>query len=84
MPKITLYTSNVCSFCQNAKRLLKDKGYTFEEINLSHDINKREELSTKYNWRTVPMIFIENEFIGGFQELVELNMTGDLAKKMTS
>lgn len=84
MPQIILYTSTICSFCQNAKRLLQEKGFAYKEIDLSQDIKKREELSIKHNWRTVPMIFIDNNFIGGFQELVALNMSGELDKKMKS
>lgn len=84
MPQITLYTSTICSFCQNAKRLLQEKGFDYKEIDLSQNIKKREELSIKHSWRTVPMIFIDNEFIGGFQELVTLNTSGELENKMKS
>lgn len=70
MPKVKIYTTNFCSYCQSAKRFFEQKGWDYEEIDLSADNDLRMELSQKYSWRTVPMIFIDDEFIGGFSELV--------------
>jgi glutaredoxin 3 len=82
MPTITVYTSKFCSFCENTKRFLQQKGFSYQEIDLTNDPNKREELSTKHNWRTVPMIFIGEELIGGFQDLIKLDESGELDKKI--
>ncbi|MFL2630698.1 MAG: glutaredoxin domain-containing protein [Thermodesulfobacteriota bacterium] len=71
--KIRLYTTSSCPFCIAAKNLLNDRGLSFEEIDLSDDIELRLKISTQYNWRTVPMIIIDDNFVGGFDELNALD-----------
>ena len=78
MPKIKLYTTKSCPFCIAAKNLLKIKNIRFEEIDLTSRTELRLEISTKYNWRTVPLIIIDDKFIGGFDELDKLNDEGKL------
>ena len=70
MPKVQIYTTRYCSFCVSAKRFFEQKNWDYEEIDLTNNHELRDELSQKYSWRTVPMIFIDGEFIGGFTELV--------------
>ena len=71
MEKVTLYTKEYCSYCTQAKLLLNDKNIEFEEIDLTDNLELREKLSLKHSWRTMPMIFIGDQFIGGFQDLYE-------------
>lgn len=72
MHNTTIYTTSVCPYCQSAKRLLTEKGVSFEEIGLDAKPELRTELSEKFGgWRTVPMIVLEGEFIGGYSELVQ-------------
>jgi glutaredoxin 3 len=78
MPRIKLYTTQSCPFCIAAKNLLKIKNLRFEEIDLTSRTELRLEISTKYNWRTVPLIIIDDKFIGGFDELDKLNDEGKL------
>jgi len=78
MPKIKLYTTKSCPFCIAAKNLLKMKNLRFQEIDLTSRTELRLEISTKYNWRTVPLIVIDDKFIGGFDELDKLNDEGKL------
>lgn len=77
---VILYTKTTCPYCINAKRLLESKGVAYEEIlfpNLSDD--EKEALSQKTNgYRTVPQIFINDVFIGGFDQLNKLNQEGKL------
>lgn len=70
MKKVVIYTTQYCSFCDSAKRFFEQKGWNYEEIDLTSDHDLRQELSEKYSWRTVPMIFIDDEFVGGFTDLV--------------
>lgn len=66
-----IYTTQTCPYCQSAKQLLQDKGIVFAEIALDDKPDLRVELSEKFNgWRTVPMIILDGEFIGGYTELV--------------
>ncbi len=69
MKNIKIYTTSYCPFCVAAKDLLKSKGMEFEEIDVENDPDLREKLSQEHDYRTVPMIFIDGEFIGGFSEL---------------
>ena len=65
----TIYSKNVCMFCNRAKELLTDKGYKYKERNIS-DPEIRQELLTRVpDAKTVPQIYIGLEYIGGFNEL---------------
>ncbi len=67
-----VYTTSVCPYCQSAKRLLTEKNISFKEIALDAQPDLRTELSDKFGgWRTVPMIVLNGEFIGGYTELVQ-------------
>lgn len=78
MANVTLYTTANCGFCVRAKNLLKQLDIPFEEKRLDHDWELREKLAEKHNWRTVPMIFIRDQFIGGYDDLSELHREGRL------
>lgn len=82
MARVRMYTTNVCPYCIRAKTLLKAKNVTFEEINVSGDHETREWLVKTTRRRTVPQIFINDEAIGGYDELRALDSTGELDKKL--
>ena len=83
MQEITLYTTPVCGYCQAAKRLLQQRGLTYKEVDLARDPELRMKLSQENNgYRTVPMIFIGPEFIGGYTELAALDRDGQLEQKV--
>lgn len=84
MPKITVYTTTYCPYCDKAKRLLQKLGASYEEIDLTHNPALRQELSLRYNWRSVPMIVIGEEFIGGADDLYALHAEGELEPRLTS
>ena len=71
MDKYTIYSRNVCSYCVAAKNLLASKNLDFIEKNIDqsqHFFNEMRQLAP--NMRTVPVIFINNELIGGYTELL--------------
>ncbi|MEK6556438.1 MAG: glutaredoxin 3 [Bdellovibrionota bacterium] len=78
MAKITLYSADWCPFCVRAKRLLEGKGVAFDEVNVDKQPGKREEMVAKTGYKTIPMIFINDKFIGGFSELSALEAKGEL------
>jgi len=81
--KITVYRTGFCPFCDMAKRLLHQHNYEFSEVSLDGQDELRIRLSKENGgWRTVPMIFIGEEFIGGFDELNKLAQSGKLAEKV--
>lgn len=77
MPKVTLYTTPYCPYCRRAKMLLQSKEAEFEEIDVSDDA-ERDALVQRTHWQTVPQIFIGTEFIGGYDQLQELEDDGKL------
>ncbi len=78
MPKIDIYTSPLCGYCHMAKRLLKQKQAEFEEINVLANPFSRREMEKRSQRRTVPQIFINDEHIGGFDDLYALDKAGQL------
>ncbi len=82
MTQATIYTTSSCPFCTSAKNLLKQQNIEFKEVSLDSDSDLRQKLSDENNgWRTVPMIFIDDKFVGGFDDLKKLHDSGELAKK---
>ncbi len=78
MPKVILYTRDYCAFCQHAKALLNSKGVDFEEIDISQDEAMQEKVWQLSHRRTVPQIFVDGRPLGGFEELRELDTSGEL------
>jgi len=77
--KIIVYSSNNCGYCAKAKKLLDQKGLSYEEINIQVQPQFREEMILKSNGkRTVPQIFINDIHIGGFEELNKIAIEGNL------
>ena len=81
--KVKVYTTNYCPYCDAAKVFLEKKGVPFEEIDVTSP-EKKLELKQKTGWMTVPQIFIEDELIGGYQELVQLDKEGRLSEMLAS
>lgn len=72
-----------CPYCENAKRLLKGKGLDFEERLVEEDNDTEwERLEKLTGYKTMPQIFIGDEFIGGFNELAKLDREGKLDSKL--
>lgn len=79
MKNITVYSGPMCGFCDAAKRLLVRNNLTYTEIDISLKDDLREEMTKKANGRrTIPQIFFNDEHIGGYQELRELEKSGKL------
>lgn len=79
MPPVTIYTTIFCSYCMAAKRLLKNKGIEFTEIDVTMSPEKREEMTQRSGGgRTVPQIFIGSRHIGGSDALHALEARGEL------
>jgi len=79
MAAIEIYTTPLCPYCWRAKRLLKTKGATFDEIDLWQEPGRREEMLRRADGRrTVPQIFIDGTAVGGCEELHALEAGGAL------
>jgi len=67
--KATVWSKNACPFCVQAKALLESRGIEFEERNVSTDWTKEQLLEAVPDARTLPQIFLDDNYIGGFTEL---------------
>ena len=84
MARVRMFTTLICPYCIRAKMLLKGKDVVFEEIDISGDDEARAWLVKTTGRRTVPQIFINDEAIGGFDELRALDVAGELDKKLAA
>ena len=78
MAHVVVYSSANCSYCDRAKHLLQSKGVAFQEIRVDLDDQEREKMMRLSGRRTVPQIFINDQPIGGFDDLYALDKSGKL------
>jgi len=78
MHRITVYTTDPCSFCARVKGLLAARDVEFAEVNLSKDPVGRAELARRTGMMSFPQVLIDGELLGGFAELVEAHESGRL------
>ena len=78
-PKVEMYTKWGCPFCVRAKALFDQKGVAYEEYDVTGDDAKRAEMVERApGARTVPQIFIDDQAIGGSDDLAKLDREGKL------
>lgn len=79
MQPITIYTKMMCPYCHRAKAVLKSKGASFKEFDITMDPDKRREMLAKSGGAmTVPQIFIGETHVGGSDDLAALEARGAL------
>lgn len=79
-PKVEIYTWSRCPYCMRAKGLLNEKGINFTEYCIDGDEQARAKMSDRANGRTsVPQIFINDQHIGGCDDIYALERSGGLA-----
>jgi glutaredoxin 3 len=78
MSRIKVYTTEPCGYCRVAKALLGKRNVPYEEVNLAKDPEGRAELVRMTGMMTFPQVVIDDEPIGGYQELVMADRRGRL------
>lgn len=78
---VVVYGTRFCPYCMFARRLLKRKGIDFKEITVSSP-ELWDEMEQKSGRRTVPQIFINDESLGGYDDIAALNRKGELDQKL--
>lgn len=78
MSKVEVYSRPHCGYCVHAKRLLTARDIEFDEIDIGFDQQLMAELSSRTGGRTLPQIIINDQAIGGFDELRKLDLSGEL------
>ncbi len=85
MPKITMYSTAVCPYCQMAERLLRSKGVAeIEKIRIDTDPAVRDQMMERTGRRTVPQIYIGERHVGGFDDLSALDRAGELDRLLNA
>lgn len=78
-PKVEIYTWARCPYCLRAKDLLEEKSVEFIEYRIDGDEAARSQMSKRANGqRSLPQIFINDQHIGGCDDLYELDIQGEL------
>lgn len=78
--KVVVYMSPYCRYCTSAKELLDGIKMPYQSIDVSNDRGKRAELADKTGRATVPQIYINDQHIGGYDDLKALQDNGKLAR----
>ena len=68
---VTVYTKDLCGYCDATKSLLKSMNVRFDEAKIGTDVTREELLEIAPNARTAPQIVINNKVVGGYDDLVE-------------
>jgi len=73
-----IYTRAFCGYCIAARKLLKKKGVSYEEIDTTLNAKRKREMIERSGRHTVPQIFIDGRHIGGYDDLDDLDQAGRL------
>jgi glutaredoxin 3 len=77
-PRVVVYTTRSCPYCIRAVRLLESKRIAFEQVDVTADTATRRWLAETTGRHTVPQVFINGTPIGGCDDLVDLDRSGQL------
>ena len=84
MADVKIYTTQWCPYCNRAKSLLRNKGVAFTEIPVDDDPEARARLVKATGQHTVPQIFINDESVGGSDDLHALDAQGRLDEMLAA
>ena len=77
-PKITMYTTAICPYCNMAKAFLKSQGREVEEVRVDLDPVIRDNMVAKTKRTSVPQIFVGEVHVGGYDDMMALHRQGKL------
>ncbi|MGD8575916.1 MAG: glutaredoxin 3 [Thiohalophilus sp.] len=79
MSRVQMYCTKTCPYCQQAEQLLRKRGIRFEKIRVDLSRSKLREMHKRSRRDSVPQIFINDQHIGGYDELRKLDKKGKLS-----
>jgi alkyl hydroperoxide reductase subunit F len=79
---IEIFTRDWCPYCAKAKTLLTAKGVEYQEIDITSNDELQQEMIRRSKRRTVPQLLLDGESIGGYDDLANLNATGELDRRL--
>lgn len=84
MNSVIVYTTDACSRCVTAKKILTRRGISYEEVNLARDPDTRAELARRTGMFTFPQIIIDGATLGGLDELISADRDGRLRQLLAA
>lgn len=78
VPKVVIYTTGWCGYCERARQIFRRKGVEFDEVDVESGAEARRELLRRSGRRSVPQIFIGERHVGGSDDLLALDASGEL------
>lgn len=79
MPEVIMYATADCPYCERARALLNKRGVAFSEIRVDEQPEQREEMERLSGGAdSVPQIFVDGRGIGGFEDMIELDLDDEL------
>ena len=84
MPKVEIYTTQWCPYCNAAKSLLDEKGVPYVEVNAEDPEVRNAMVQRAHGRRTVPQIFIGETHVGGYDDMAALERRGQLDPLLAS
>jgi glutaredoxin 3 len=82
--RVVVYTTGWCGYCIRAKSLLEQRGIVYLEVSLEDDPAFRETVYDLGKQSTVPLVMIDGDPIGGYDELAALDRSGALAARLAA
>ncbi len=80
--EVIMYATRFCPYCMRARSLLKKKGVEYNEISVGRDRDLWDEMEQRSGRNTVPQIFINDESVGGYDDIATLDRQGELDQKL--
>ncbi|GAA0415022.1 glutaredoxin 3 [Cocleimonas flava] len=80
--EVIMYATRFCPYCMRARSLLKKKGVEYTEISVGRDRDLWDEMEQRSGRNTVPQIFINDESVGGYDDIAALDRQGELDQKL--
>ena len=79
--KIKIYSTDSCPYCIKAKSYFTNQGLDYGEINLTNKFQEIDEIKKRTGHRTVPLIFVNDNFVGGYTDMMSKIESGELVLK---
>jgi glutaredoxin 3 len=80
MRAVTVYTGSFCGFCQQVTSLLERRGIAYTEVSVEDYPDLREKLLARSGRRTLPQVYVGEQYVGGAAELAALDRSGELTR----
>jgi glutaredoxin 3 len=77
-PRVVIYATGWCGYCERARQVFRRRGIAFDEIDVESGFEARREMLTRSGRRSVPQIFIGERHVGGSDDLLALEASGEL------